>query len=108
LATKMLASTVQFSRYGQYRNPHPRLHQLVQFVGNPGPQRCGKIPLPQDPTARHSINTLTDTFHSVTGSTKPTQRDDTELVSVPPMSNHRGTLVHVMALDPNNSGQKAP
>jgi hypothetical protein len=74
LATKMLASTVQFSKNGRPR-PHTQTHPHPQQGGQspegpvrtattpphpePKPQAGGttamkKLPLPQDPTARHT------------------------------------------------------
>src|SRR3954452_4588524 len=53
LATKMLASTVQFSRYGRSRSPLPPRPALAP--GGEGrrstDERAERAPLPQDPTA---------------------------------------------------------
>src|SRR3954468_10707204 len=61
LATKMLASTVQFSSYGRSRTPGPRLQLWLEELsldgsttaarGGVGPRRVRQCPFPQDPTA---------------------------------------------------------
>src|SRR6476619_6021927 len=55
----MLASTVQFSRYGRSRSAHRRIH------GGSGPvlMRDGKRPFPQDPTACPARSPPPPPFH---------------------------------------------
>src|SRR3954468_21765347 len=89
LATKMLASTVQFSRYGRSRSPEPsRTAAAPKCAGRRSTgDRAEGAPLPQDPTAclrpRHLLTTRS---HLRGGCTCVAVDVTAELVSVPPMS----------------------
>ena len=90
----MLASTVQFSRYGRFRSAHLRIH------GGAGRSlRDGSAPVPSGP------NSVLD--QAVTAATLPARRGRTNWVeqrsgritSAPQMSCHLGTFARDMALD---------
>ncbi len=99
---KMLASTVQFSSYGRTTGPHLRQHhETAADAKRAGPARSthppGQTPrrnqphgpIPQDPTACQKTPTH-----------QPKDRKTSATSTFHPMSNHRGTLAHDMALDP--------
>ena len=99
----MLASTVQFSKYGRgrARPPHTRTAGSSTRTGPPqsacfAPQRSegGIRPFPQDPTA--CLGRPPPRFtgpHHRSGSTGRPESVDGQMVNVPPMSNPHGTLV---------------
>ena len=101
LATKMLASTVQFSRYGRSRSRAVACAFVASFDVRAGPDRAAtpavrpgcvavlrrRCPLPQDPTAcLRSAQRPAVLSTPPRGSTCAATAGPAELVSVPPMS----------------------
>jgi hypothetical protein len=114
----MLASTVQFSRYGRIRLRARRLsvsadgsscrrsgsvHRLAVV-----PRGCGSRPVPQDPTACQAAFPSPAAFQSGEPDVLATAEDDGQLVDVPPLSNHPGTYVQVVALEAGEPAPDAP
>jgi hypothetical protein len=119
LATKMLASTVQFSSYGRLPIEARRVPQRAGAVRRRsvpstrerrpprdsvtsaavGTRETSSRSLPQDPTACRGGTSHSVAFHSPKGCTHDGCAAHRQLVNVPPMSNHRGTFAHVVALD---------
>ena len=129
--TKMLASTMQFSSYGRkppghrrlpnpsHQQHHPADNTEAQRFDRPGsPRGTRPTPVPSGPNSvprptpprpgvpphhphphRSTDTRSTNTSHDSTG----------QPVDVPPMSNHPGTPVQAVALDPPppTQGQKA-
>jgi hypothetical protein len=102
----MLASTVQFSSYGRSRPwfiacrcPRDRGHGSFD-EGWSLEVLSEDRPVPQDPTACRSRLPAPDSRSCRrTGCTSGVGPKACQLVNVPPLSNHRGTDVLVMALD---------
>src|SRR3954471_24279009 len=118
--TKMLASTMQFSSYG--REPLPitgaypptppgttRRRERTVRPKKRARRRNEQRPFPQDPTARQAGPT-----HPPRST--PTRRRGvlaahartSQLADVPPLSNHPGTLVRAVALDPTTHRATEP
>jgi hypothetical protein len=115
----MLASTVQFSSYGRLPIEARRVPQrggAVRRRSVPstrerrpprdsvtsaavGTRETSSRSLPQDPTACRGGTSHSVAFHSPKGCTHDGCAAHRQLVNVPPMSNHRGTFAHVVALD---------
>ena len=64
-----------------------------------GTRETSSRSLPQDPTACLGGTSHSVAFHSPKGCTHDGCAAHRQLVNVPPMSNHRGTFAHVVALD---------
>jgi hypothetical protein len=112
----MLASTVQFSRYGRFRPRAQRLSASADgsLWGRPAPAqpvpvRCERIArsLRTQQRARPPSHSL-QRFHSGRPEVLAELGDDGQLVDVPPLSNHPGTNVQVVALDADGSAPGAP
>ena len=96
----MLASTVQFSRYGR-----SRAHTAASATGRAGP-RDGKRPFPQDPTACSARPSPPPPFRP-RGRTNWLELRADRITSAPQMSCHLGTFARDMALDAT-SAEAAP
>src|SRR4051812_14115385 len=119
---KMLASTMQFSSYERNPppnptpTPHPPGHHPDSTRSGSPRQRPreqrhppqGPAPVPSGP---NSVPSHPPTSERIPPRPKPgvlpTSRSSSQLVDVPPMSNHPGTRVRAVALDPTPPPRRA-
>src|SRR4051794_19689494 len=119
----MLASTMQFSSYE--RNPPPETGAYPSTPGTirttreavhrgSGPREHethrpnGRRPFPQDPTACQATPPTSERIPPrPKPGVLPTSRSSSQLVDVPPMSNHPGTRVRAVALNPTPPPRRA-
>src|SRR3954447_1661112 len=119
---KMLASTMQFSSYERNPPPNPaptpthpdtiRTAREAVHRGS-GPEsndthHKDRRPFPQDPTACQATHPPAKGFHPGRNQEYyPPAGSSSQLVDVPPMSKHPGTLVRAVALDPTPATTRA-
>ena len=100
----MLASTVQFSRYGRSRRLTPSPGEANRSIEG----QDAKRPFPQDPTACSACATPMVSVPPASGCTSCPGRCPDRITSAPLMSYHLGTRVRVVALDalPAKTGER--